>query len=362
MSIRKKMPLWAITLLVAFGTMIFGTSFASAAPFRGACGGGHDLSSAIAGWKAHGVLDDVAKLTGQTPGLDGSAEAIVRQGIVKVVVVKGGYVSNSTCRGGAFKSIGRKKYIPSGAILWVPEKDAPAPCTKGKVKTFMQGLCGNKQNGNLLVKRPCKKSPKPPVVVPPTPPAVTPPTVGQNPVQTNTAEQNCLAKGGKYDKVSTTCSIIQVNGNCSFIVVVDGNNNVISTAPVNINCITIINPLPPVDRRPTISNDGMTAHTMVGDNRQLWFVVTDPDGDNVDSFNIIGVSPYAHVAGIMAVTTLGSNLPCPAKSKCFTATLWADSVPSGMTSAQAVFTAIASANGKDANPLPFSATIIPAIL
>ena len=270
------MPLWAITLLVAFGTMIFGTSFASAAPFRGACGGGHDLSSAIAGWKAHGVLDDVAKLTGQTPGLDGSAEAIVRQGIVKVVVVKGGYVSNSTCRGGAFKSIGRKKYIPSGAILWVPEKDAPAPCTKGKVKTFMQGLCGNKQNGNLLVKRPCKKSPKPPVA--PKPPVVAPSTPpatvvcqGATPIwngaacvaQTNTtttsqdSKQQCTASGGNWNGaqciIIQNTTVININAVCSKIVVnfsdgtvqttfKDANGNVVTESFCS---TTVINPPPP---------------------------------------------------------------------------------------------------------------------
>jgi len=57
---------------------------------QGACGGGNTIGEAIAGWRAHGVLDDVARLTGQTPGLDGSAASIVRSGIVKTIVVHGG--------------------------------------------------------------------------------------------------------------------------------------------------------------------------------------------------------------------------------------------------------------------------------
>jgi hypothetical protein len=46
--------------------------------------------------------------------------------------------------------------------------------------------------------------------------------------QTNTAEQNCRSKGGSWDSVQLTCTIIQVNGNCSNIIVINGDNNVVS--------------------------------------------------------------------------------------------------------------------------------------
>lgn len=386
MIMKKTTTLIALAALVVVGAILLPSSAMAA---NGACGGGNTLSQVIKGWQKHRVLDDVARSTGQTPGLDGSSRSIVKGGIVKTIVVRGGWVTNYTCTGGKFKKVPSKKYIPAGSIYWVPEKLAPAPCKKKRTKRGYEARCGNKQVGSLLVKRPCKKKPskpKPPksggpkVVCSNTGQVVN--SVDQCVVQTNSAEQNCKAiVGGTWN--GTQCSIEQTNNNCSNqandnsgTVNQGGNCNVtnvcsnVNSPGATVDCDSEPptcpdgSPVPPdgtCDRPPTIQNDGQTAHTMVGDWRYIWFIVTDPDGDSVDSFNIVGTSPYAHIAGIISVTVLGSNNPCPANSRCFRATLWADYVPSGTTSVQAQFTAIASAGGLEATPLPLSFTIIPVI-
>lgn len=176
----KKMILAIVVLVAALAINVSSASATGSsepqavAAANGACGGGSSLKQMISGWKKHGVLDDVARSAGQTPGVDGSSSSIVKGGIVMVIVVRGGYVTNFTCRGGKFRNLRTKKYIPAGSRYYVPEKYAPAKCKKGKVKTGYEARCGNKQVGNLLVKRPCNK--KPPKKTPKTPPPiVTPP-------------------------------------------------------------------------------------------------------------------------------------------------------------------------------------------
>lgn len=131
---------------------------------HGACGGGDTVGEMMAGWSEHGVLDDVARSSGQTPGLDGSSSAIVRKGVVKVIVVRGGWVKNFTCKNGTFEGpLSKQKYIPAGSVYFVPERLAPPPCKRKRAYLGWQGNCGNKQLGNLLVARPCavKHRPKP---------------------------------------------------------------------------------------------------------------------------------------------------------------------------------------------------------
>jgi hypothetical protein len=48
--------------------------------------------------------------------------------------------------------------------------------------------------------------------------------------QTNNAEQNCKASGGSWNGATQLCTIIQVNGNCSNIIVVNGSNNTVSSS------------------------------------------------------------------------------------------------------------------------------------
>jgi hypothetical protein len=46
--------------------------------------------------------------------------------------------------------------------------------------------------------------------------------------QSNAAEQNCKAAGGTYNNNTGLCTIIQVNGNCSNIIVINGSGNTVS--------------------------------------------------------------------------------------------------------------------------------------
>ena len=61
--------------------------------------------------------------------------------------------------------------------------------------------------------------------------------------QTNTAAQACQAKGGNWDNTTQLCTIIQVNGTCSTIIVVNGNGNTVNTSTTG-NCNTTTTPAP----------------------------------------------------------------------------------------------------------------------
>jgi hypothetical protein len=81
---------------------------------------------------------------------------------------------------------------------------------------------------------------KPVATPPPTPTANCPGGTfkdanGNCVAQTNSAEQNCKALGGTYNGSTQLCTIIQVNGNCSTIVVVNGSGNTVNTSTTG-NC------------------------------------------------------------------------------------------------------------------------------
>lgn len=186
MTILKRMIVLMATLMGVLGLNLSGVLVpdATAAPnkaattvtrYFGACGGGTSLADMMAGWQRHGVIDDVARSAGQTPGLDGSASNIVRGGIVEVVVVRGAYVRNFTCKGGVFDKVSKLKWIPAGSRYFVPERLAPKPCEQKRSYLGWEARCGNKQLGGLLVRRACafvapKPLPKPRVTPKPVAP------------------------------------------------------------------------------------------------------------------------------------------------------------------------------------------------
>ncbi|MDO8591761.1 MAG: hypothetical protein Q7R60_02445 [bacterium] len=53
--------------------------------------------------------------------------------------------------------------------------------------------------------------------------------------QTNIAAQDCQVKGGNYDNNTGLCTIVQVTGNCSTIIVVNGSGNTVNTTTTG-NC------------------------------------------------------------------------------------------------------------------------------
>lgn len=388
-------------LLIAFSVVVSMLFASSALAANGACGGGNTLSQAMKGWQKHGVLDNVASSTGQTPGLDGSARSIVKGGIVKTIVVRGGYVTNFTCRGGEFKKLKGKKYIPAGSIYWVPEKYAPAPCKKGRTKRGYEARCGNKQVGNLLVKRPCKRS-KPPK--PPKPPAV-PPVCDNSQTNTSNSGSACQGNNGKNDaEVNNDCkgpnynssqcnvvinqTIIQINANCSKVIVnygdgstsvtfQDSDGNVVTES----YCSTTTPPPPPpvcpdgtpvppsgvCNTPPRIRDDRNTAHTMVGDHRTVWFVATDDQGDvpGVPQVQPVGHSYATILIDPDPVSTIGSGHTCPAGSVCHKGELWVYSVPPGTTATNpffAPFRVRTIAGGQWSEWYEFTQPLIPAIL
>jgi hypothetical protein len=175
------------------------------------------------------------------------------------------------CRGGNIFDAHLRHYEKGKSIFWVlpkkykkSAKHSPGNFSTHRTKTFSHRIvirvraigfpeCGNPVIAEVVVEiyvevshkkhEPKPKPPVTPVVPPVVPPVVTPPSptppapitclageVMINSVchQENKAEQECLAKGGSWDSVAVTCTIIQVNGNCSNIFVINGSGNVIN--------------------------------------------------------------------------------------------------------------------------------------
>lgn len=174
--------------------------------------------------------------------------------------------------------------------------------------------------------------------------------------QTNTAEQNCKAKGGAWDSVTVTCTIIQVNGNCSNIIVINGSGNTISTSQAG-NCNSSPPPVCPsgttgtypncqpvkVDHPPVVNIMGSPAHLYAGGNAYVWIEASDPDGDAVSVK--VSASGSGTVAGLVPSTIRWDGTACPSGKSCYRATAWAGSTPGAMT-----ITATVTAGGKSGEP------------
>lgn len=94
----------------------------------------------------------------------------------------------------------------------------------------------------------CGPAPKPAPATPSAPCVLGPGQIhdsaGNCVSQSNNAEQNCKAAGGSYNTVTVTCTIVQINANCSNVTIIDGNGNVITQTQQG-NCTITVNP-PPV--------------------------------------------------------------------------------------------------------------------
>lgn len=272
---RKRAWQFSIVMIIISIMSIAFSSAASATRYYGACGGGTTLKDNILGWKAHGVLDDVARTTGQKPGIDGPSSKIVRDNMVPVYLVKGTWVTNYTCSGGRFVKLARKKYLPPGTKLWIPEKNAPAKGKKKYVSKAEQANCGNHASGKMLVKRkghskPKHKPKKKPAKKKPTTPAqsnncallglgvgVNGNCVNQN----NEAKQDCKTVGGTNTGDQQACTQIQINNNCGNVVVVNGSDNNVSSSQGS-NCVTVVNPPCTTDCAPQPSTAECTSFVL----------------------------------------------------------------------------------------------------
>lgn len=378
---RLSQMMAALALIIALSCG-FGYSAATAKRYYGACGGGSTLADFIASAKSHGVLDDLARKTGQTPGVDGSSAKIVKDNYVRVRVTRGVYVTNYTCTNGHFKRLSQKKYLPAGTILWVPQKIAPA---KGKSKTIhwaAQENCGNKASGNIPVKRPGKppKKHKKKVTKKPAPKPAPPSGTA---IKCNVGELLIMKDSGlacqgisqsQEAKVDNNCKQITsnnssqcltlinqyqiaVNANCSEVHLVYSDQSttivyqdtlgneitknicstqVVTPPPCSENC----NP-PNVDHLPQISCVLLAHIYYPKGTAQLACKATDPDGDPIDP-NIVATGA-AHASGTLETPNYGKD-PCPTGYTCYTTRLDADYV--GFVT----ITATAVANGVPSIP------------
>jgi hypothetical protein len=174
--------------------------------------------------------------------------------------------------------------------------------------------------------------------------------------QTNTAEQNCKAIGGTFNGATQLCTIIQVNGNCSNIIVINGSGNTISNSQAG-NCNSSPPPSCPagttgvypncqpvkVDHPPVVNIMGSPAHLYVGGNAYVWIEASDSDGDAVSVK--VSASGAGTVAGLVPSAVRWDGTPCPSGKSCYRATAWAGSTPGSMT-----VTATVTAGGKSGEP------------
>jgi hypothetical protein len=111
----------------------------------------------------------------------------------------------------------------------------------------------------------------PPAVSPPSPPAEI--KCGFNEVknaagncvhQSNEAEQKCEAEGGSWNGNTQMCTIIQINGNCSNIIVINGSGNTVENYQEG-NCTVEESPPPPCGckEEPEIRITGKTELNMI---------------------------------------------------------------------------------------------------
>ena len=155
--------------------------------------------------------------------------------------------------------------------------------------------------------------------------------------QTNTAEQNCKAVGGTFNGATQLCTIIQVNGSCSNIIIVNGSGNTVNSYQEG-NCNT---QPPPVDHKPQISCVLLAHIYYPRGTAQLACKATDPDGDPIDpNINATGA---AHASGTLETPNYGKD-PCPPGYTCYTTRIDADYV--GFVT----ITATAIANGVPSIP------------
>jgi len=387
MRIRAWYPIVAVVAISLLFTAF--SSTADAKRYYGACGGGTTLKDNIAGWKQHGVLDDVARSTGQKPGVDGPAAKIVKDNMVPVYLVKGTWVTNYNCSNGRFVRLNAKKYLPAGTKLWMPEKNAPAKGKSKYVSKAEQANCGNRATGKMLVKRKghSKPKPKPKTKAKPKTPVAVPlvcpvNTVGivtntgiacQSNSSTQTADQKSNVendcKGPNTNSSQCLTSItniiqqttIQVNANCSkvtitnsdgltFVEYKDNNGNVVTES----YCSTTVIEQPPVctyDCFPHVDNGPQIectfpAHMMLvpGSMQPMYCVSSDPEGDTLSVNVVSNDNSIVTVSGVdnHYEFLFDGKTKCPSGSVCTKANIWAHQL--GLASV----TATATANGKSA--------------
>jgi hypothetical protein len=117
--------------------------------------------------------------------------------------------------------------------------------------------------------------------------------------QANTAEEACQTEGGSWNGNNSLCTITQVNGDCSTIIVVNGSGDTVSTNNSG-NCNTTVPPAPtpaPTPASPTVTITSLTDLNMI------------PSGDSSGEFDI-GVNASASGGSLTVDPGIGSVSSC----------------------------------------------------
>ncbi len=381
---RRKLIL---TLSVLLTFAVVGTALAAS----GACGGGYSFNKIYSGWKKKGVLDDVYKQAGITPGVDAgkgkSSKELLRQSLTLRTVIRGdASVTNTTCDPAYFRKLGIRARQSRGTKVWVLKDDISK---NGKVKRWWAADCGNMRYGNIKVKMPKPpKAPKKPkgtgVICSNTGQMVD--SIQQCVTQTQTTDQDCQAgtikQGNQCVVIQNQCGNVNVGGdnnnqggNCNNINICSNVNSPGGTVicgptetPPPPKCPdgSLVPPSGVCNTPPRVRDDRNTAHTMVGDHRTVWFVVTDDQGDTPDvpTVQAVGHSYAKIIMDSTPVSIIGSGHSCPTGSVCFKGELWVYSVPPGTTTENAYlapFRVRTYAGGQYSEWFEFTQPLIPVI-
>jgi len=147
-----------VVLAFSVGAISFMPNMARATVFSGACGGGSNVHDFIVGAQHHGVADDVIATTGSHVGLDGNdVQLLAKHNIVAVYTTRGVWVENFTCEDGHYVDLHAQKYLPPGTKLYMAQKSAPKPGQSKTVHEAFDESCGNRNTGNIPVRRPGHK-------------------------------------------------------------------------------------------------------------------------------------------------------------------------------------------------------------
>jgi hypothetical protein len=352
---------------------------------RGQCGGQAFSVDALLGrWSNMGVIDDAASLFG-VRSIDDSVGAFAHRNWAIATVAKTSRLKNRGCSGGAFfgpKGVDDRILYP-GDKVFVDKRPLKAKYGEGNfsfspvagwkkklvcLEAVANPTCSNPVRGKVCVwvwVRPTKHAapkPKPKPAPKPSPTPKPKPTVncpsgsvkdsagncvavvvscpagfvkdanGNCVTQTNTAAQACAAKGGNWDTTTQLCTIIQVNGNCSTIIVVNGTGNTVNTTTTgNCNISTPVCPAGTVGTPPNCTVPVCPAGT----------VGTPPNCTvPVCPAGTVGTPPNCTVP-VCPAGTVGTPPNCtpPPPATCVTITSYVDKndVPVGKTSGQMPF-------------------------
>lgn len=270
---ESTMPKSILTALIAAVVMLGLTVASASADSHGQCNERFgNVAHSTSQWEhmlsSEGVLGEAESQIFASAGFnhfDQTVSQWLSQRVMIGSAVKAFRGPDKGCENGHLFDAHMRSYEKGKSMFWVlpkqykkSRKGSPGNFATHRTKTFSRRIvirvkaigmpeCGNPIPVEIVVeiwvqvshKKPVKK---PVVPVTPPPPAVTPPppaapivcvaplvmTASGCANQENHAEQHCLEQGGNWNSGTALCTIIQVNGNCSNIIVINGSGNTVN--------------------------------------------------------------------------------------------------------------------------------------